>query len=214
MAKKSAKAKSSPEGFPALSIDQQWSLVESTKLKLQEAARNLEKSKCWESAIEAKGEETQSLANLEHTWLTITAQTSLPPLLASRVYITEDARVGATPIEAIVSYLDKGYYPPPELLLAVRHAFYSYRDAEGERTLEECFFGKPKQRAGNYSARSAQALQEFGWAFEILARSKAAGSDEKVAGEIVNRENLDIDEQTVLRRARKHWQKGRPDPAD
>jgi hypothetical protein len=194
-----------PERRPILSIEQQWKLVDAFRDGLILSADALPPEK------EAKrvgdvdqaevGVPSQALANLEHTWRSIDRARYLP-LFADR---TSKSKIARTPLEAMGVYAVYGLYPPPELMLAVRNASMSYMDAKGSVTLEESFFGRPKRKAGNYSARSASSGIEFEWAMRIMFESKDAGGDLKAAEQIVEEDQLSIDPESLLRRARTRW---------
>ena len=45
--------------------------------------------------------------------------------------------------------------------MSLRKAFEGYLEAGGSVTLEEAFFGKPPQRAGNYAQRNRESERNF-----------------------------------------------------
>lgn len=58
------------------------------------------------------------------------------------------------PLDHFMGYiLEQGKAAPPEVLIAIAMAGYEYFEARGDKTLEECYFGKPSKRAGNYARR-------------------------------------------------------------
>jgi hypothetical protein len=59
-----------------------------------------------------------------------------------------------TTVEAFINLVSTGRYPTPELMLSLAKSFQLYFEADGELSLEEVFFGKPKQRSGNYARQS------------------------------------------------------------
>ncbi|WP_269619957.1 hypothetical protein [Zhongshania sp. BJYM1] len=59
-----------------------------------------------------------------------------------------------TTIEAFINLVNTGRYPTPELMLSLAKSFQLYFEADGKLSLEEVFFGKPKQRSGNYAQQS------------------------------------------------------------
>ncbi len=61
-----------------------------------------------------------------------------------------------TTVHAFIRMVFSGDYPTPELLLSLAKSFDLYFTAAGELSLEEVFFGPPKQRAGNFAGRSVQ----------------------------------------------------------
>lgn len=66
-----------------------------------------------------------------------------------------DDRVADTPLEALLFHVEMGFYPPPELLLALARAYDVYRYSNGKVSLEEAFFGPPRRKAGNHAKRRA-----------------------------------------------------------
>jgi hypothetical protein len=58
-----------------------------------------------------------------------------------------------TPLGCFLNLLESGFYPPPEILLALADGFRTYFTAEGHLELEEIFFGKPLRGSGNFSKR-------------------------------------------------------------
>lgn len=110
----------------------------------------------------------QALADLEHAWQGIGEQRPYIANSLSREY-PEDW--DGSPLHAMVSLLSQGLYPPPELLLAIRHCFLSYLVREGEVTLEECFFGRESSgpKGGPYAKRESRKLREFAMRAEFYA---------------------------------------------
>jgi hypothetical protein len=70
-----------------------------------------------------------------------------------------------SPIDMFIGEIYEGRIPSPEFLAMVANCFSLYYKAQGELTLEEVFFGKPKKRSGNYSARKSKNdnYAEFHW---------------------------------------------------
>jgi hypothetical protein len=206
-----------------LSIGQQWKLADQFREALILSAGKLPQSTNWETvsapnavspdawaAVDIDwaeiGRPNQRLADLEHAWRAAVSQSQIPPLLADRDGFSK-GKIANTPIEVICIFLGYGLFPPPELLLVVRHTFEAYFDRAGAAELEETFFRNRKQHVGNYAARRAASSEEFRWAFDIASSSKSAGGDLKAAERIKERENLDIEAESILRRARKRWKK-------
>jgi hypothetical protein len=195
------------ERVPVLSIEQQWKIVDRWRdaLILSAAALGPSNQPAHLSADEAEiGVPSQALADLEHAWQAIDKANYWPvfwPLVRE-----SPERIASTPIEALAAYVESGLYPPPELLLVLRTTFESYIGARGEIDLEEAFFGPPKRKAGNYAARRTASYDEGRWALEILSSTRdKTRTDIEVAEEIVAREGLTIDPESLLRRARKRW---------
>lgn len=60
-----------------------------------------------------------------------------------------------TLLEACLTLIDRGIYPPPHMLLALLYTFDLYIQNGGTISLEEAFFGKPISRIGNLASRRA-----------------------------------------------------------
>ena len=69
-------------------------------------------------------------------------------------------RVAEHVLTAIDAHVVMGYYPPPELLLALSSLLTEYMDAKGKLTLEAVMFGKPKRRTGCFAARSQKQMRD------------------------------------------------------
>lgn len=104
-----------------------------------------------------------------------------------------------------------GCYPPPELLIAFEKMFQTYMDAAGNLTLEEVFFGPPKQRLGSYAKRRTFAANRYDIPF-ILAFHQAKKvlnmtSDAKAAAfaqaDVEKRCGTCPDAETMLKRMRR-----------
>lgn len=99
--------------------------------------------------------------DMEQTWrmiqgyqVTITDVDGPASMLHSD-YFRSDECIAKTPLEALTVYLDRGHYPPPEVLIALHHCFLMYFKFAGHYELDEMFFDAPrKQRIGNYAAQS------------------------------------------------------------
>ncbi len=198
-------------------IERQWEFVRDLRRELAACADRLPQSNEWSATRSAdpglySSGDNQALADLEHSWRELSQVEKLPPVLASRADTPEGISVGETPIQAMAVYVELGYYPPPELLLSVCATLQSYLVGGGSVTMEECFFGKPRPKGGNFAARTAARRDEGRWALEILmARQHGVPTDIDAAQELVDREQLSIDADSVLRRARKCWARAVPE---
>lgn len=192
-----------PERVPILSIEQQWKMVDRWREALTMSAGWLPRSSAPANLSVGEavlGEPSQALADLEHAWQSIDKRSYFPS------FLDRSGRFGDTPIESVSAYVRAGLYPPPELLLAVGGSFESYVDARGEVGLEEAFFGRPKRRAGNYAAQKAASFDELRWAMLVSSRDNGK-TDLEAAEDIVRSERLEIDPESLLRRARRRWRR-------
>lgn len=100
------------------------------------------------------------------------------------------------PMAALFVMVGMGLYPPPELMLAMSQAFIEYLEAEGRLELEDVFFGKPRQRAGNYARRRKKGERDFRMAVAYgqekrrQATLQGEGPAERAAGDKVSGETL------------------------
>src|ERR1700722_9113534 len=53
-------------------------------------------------------------------------------------------------LSLLMMYVWLGFYPPPDILLAVFSQWSKYMSAAGKLSLDEAMLGKSVQRAGNY----------------------------------------------------------------
>ena len=113
--------------------------------------------------------------------------------------------------QKIVGFMDAigcGFYPPPEVLFAVHDAFEAYLAADGKRSLEEVFFGKPTPKLGNYAARMHAERRKVFLALktELLMRKGMSQIDaaEKVGLEAEQHGYRAIDAETIARLHRDH----------
>tara|TARA_Y100000782_G_C10152516_1_gene252164 strand:- start:583 stop:1164 length:582 start_codon:yes stop_codon:yes gene_type:complete len=117
-----------------------------------------------------------------------------------------------TPIEVFMDMVLTGVYPPPEFLFLIAYIFDMYFRNEGEVNLEEIFFGRTKQRFGNFAARRAKSENDKYEAFENAyeAAKEIADFDFTLTrfAEVYlkSSENNEKDIETFLR-GRRRWKK-------
>lgn len=97
----------------------------------------------------------------------------------------DDGTTADTPLAALFYYVEMGFYPPPEILLALSEAFDHYRAAAGSLSLEEVFLGRPKRKGGNYARRKNSLLRKMMLAYEMTKLLKA-GHSKMAAAEILS----------------------------
>jgi len=95
------------------------------------------------------------LAAFEHSW----------ELLSDDYQVVDRddrlERTAKSPLAAFFYFVNLGFYPPPEILLAMNDAFIEYENAYGNLELEDVFFGPSKRKAGNYSSRRAMRIHKM-----------------------------------------------------
>ena len=125
-------------------------------------------------------EDYPSLSGLELTWNIIKAHEASPADMRGE-------RAADNPLSALFYYVDMGFYPPPEVLLALMDAFDVYNASEGVISLEEVFFGPTKRKAGTYAKRTATKMRRFHWGFS-MERHIRRGATKARAAELVAQE--------------------------
>ena len=69
-------------------------------------------------------------------------------------YFRTDEALGNTPYEALNYFLERGHYPPPEILIALNDCFQLFIAGAGQFELDELFFSARRvQKLGNYGAQ-------------------------------------------------------------
>lgn len=123
--------------------------------------------------------------------------------------IERNGQSSSTPLGDFLYSSDLGFYPRPEILLFLANSFEFYFSMKGEVSLEDVFFGKQKRGIGNQSAQQARKemiqLLDFSFIardFSISDNPKA--TDLELAEEIVNKHNLVIDPESLLRKYRRN----------
>ena len=117
-----------------------------------------------------------------------------------------------SPVEEFIYRISSGFYPRPELMVAVASCFERYFSKEGKIELEEAFFGKNTKRIGNYSALSSShpdlKLLERKLRGSRSPYSKKNGIKALTLNEaaelVINELKLDIDPESLLRKYRRY----------
>lgn len=91
-----------------------------------------------------------TLAMLEHSWNILSNDYKV-------IARDDDEKISDLPITAFMFFIDLGFYPPPEILLAIHKAYETYMTYD-EPSFEDVFFGPPIKRAGNFSARHKKEI--------------------------------------------------------
>lgn len=134
---------------------------------------------------------------LEHSWEIISEDynDSFPTALRDNV-----SDFAATPVEALVEATELGYYPSPEILVAVCRVIDKYMSHQGELELEDVFFGNRVRSKGNYSGRIAHdSLYRMLWFHTTLA-SNEGKSVLNIAESFLNEFKIDtIDVENFVR---------------
>jgi len=114
------------------------------------------------------GENFPVLNSLEESWQVLAGY------YGDLVDRTEDEKLARSPLSAFTFYVELGFYPPPEIMLAVAGAFDNYFNSAGRLELEDAFFGERKKGVGNYAARKYRGNANKHFHFrEVTERMRA-----------------------------------------
>lgn len=113
-----------------------------------------------------------------------------------------DCRAADTPLATLSYYVDMGFYPPPELLLALNDAWQRYITAGGQMTLEEAFFGPAKKGSGNYAKRKHRRFRLFWLRMEFDRMLRDGKARLEIAEELSSRLGGKPDADSILRMMR------------
>ena len=137
-----------PEEIRPRSVGDQWTAV-------QEWYEFLESNKGDESWVDGYNEAWESIAPLyEYKG-------------KSCVDRGAECRSAETPLATLFYFVEMGFYPPPELLLALSDAWKSYEQCSGYVSLEEAFLGPTKKKAGNYARRHCGRMVKLRMAWQM-----------------------------------------------
>ena len=107
-----------------------------------------------------------------------------------------------SPIETLSYMLDMGFYPPPELLMAIIDCFDAYMANGGKITLEEAFFRRPKKSAGNYAKRRSSRSRNFALKMEFIGFLNEGHSRIEAAEKVSVLLDGGVDADSILRMMR------------
>jgi hypothetical protein len=110
-------------------------------------------------------------------------------------------RSAQSPVDALFLYVETGFYPPPELLLALHDAYAKYRALRGRASLEDVLFGPPVPRAGNHAPRRAARMEREIWGIELWSLMRKGLTKEKAAEKLAEQLGGKHDPETIARRA-------------
>lgn len=163
------------------SIEEQWQQVEN-----------------WHALLEHERGNSDSGYNLlNEAWDAISEGDLSPAERGSELRPT-----ACTPIEALSYLIGMGFYPPPELLLAIADCIDTYMANGGSMTLEEAFFGRPKKSAGNHAKRSESRTRKIALKWRFIEYLRAGNSRIQAAEMVSELFNHSIDADSVLRMVR------------
>lgn len=94
-------------------------------------------------------------------------------------------KVAGSPFSALFYYIEMGFYPPPEILLALLDGLIIHEASLGEWSLEEIFFGPPKKKSGGYARQRSAWLKRIHLSIE-LTRLMNEGNTKARAAELLS----------------------------
>lgn len=104
----------------------------------------------WHNKMLKESKNYPVLEGLEESWELLENYYNTPMEgLIDRNHIAQD-----TPLGAFRYMIEAGFYPPPEVLLALDDCFEMYMALRGKVELEQIFFGEKKRGVGNHAART------------------------------------------------------------
>jgi len=131
-------------------------------------------------------------SQLESTWKHISSEPEY-----ERYWLTT---ADNHPVDDLLSMINSGVYPPPEHLLVLAECFNHYFSKKGETDLEDVFFGRPIESAGNYARRSSETSLFREFHNKLVLESKKKN---KRVGNRVRKSREKIAEAILLREKRK-----------
>lgn len=111
------------------------------------------------------------------------------------------------PMLGFLSYIEGGYYPPPDVLLAISKCFSSYLKAQGNMSLDEAFFGQTYGKRKSYAYKNFKDGSSSEYVlFDKWFRLQENVSQAKAAEEFLSRylPGTDIDVDSFLRNYRRY----------
>ena len=103
-----------------------------------------------EKAHEADG--YPSLTNLEQSWKILEEHYQV---------IDRSDHPSSNPLYSLTYYVDLGFYPPPEIMLALYQCFDRYINAEGDLSLDEAFFCHKHKKRKSLAYKEAKLSKYF-----------------------------------------------------
>lgn len=139
-------------------------------------------------------DETPALYECEKTY-----RTSLERFDGYDGFDREYAETFDNPLSALKNYADAGVTPPPELITVISMATDAYLYGEKYVPLETILLGKSIRKLGNYKAQKKRKVKYTGYKLAFFIGGRKGKSQLQVAEEIVEKENLSIEPESLLR---------------
>ena len=143
-----------------------WRLDEATSLYGEH--NTAERAVRWRELLEDERlQDYPVMAGLEESWQLLSSMYGEDPVHGGAL-IKRAERADCSPLRTLLYYLDAGFYPPPEFLLAVSACVRKYFAAGGDISLDEAFFGKPHKKYG--SAADEQCRRDRYIGFQLFCK--------------------------------------------
>lgn len=156
----------------------------------------------WQNKLLKESENYPVLDGLEQSWQLLEQDYNFE----FENLVDRKNRNAETPLKEFLYCIDMGFYPPPEVLLAIVDIFEHYLRSEGNLSLEDVFFGKTEKGIGNYAARKSRndVLFYLGFCISLNHEGK---SQLEIAEEVVNHLKLKDEPESLLRQYRRFKKK-------
>lgn len=105
------------------------------------------------------------------------------------------------PLVDVMTAVEFGLYPPPEILLALWVQWQHYLRGDSE-SLERALLGPSKPKLGNYAARKDKRATDHTMAGMIAMYVRRGDTQLAAAEKVVKLYELDIDPESLIRRLR------------
>ena len=112
------------------------------------------------------------------------------------------------PFEVLCSYIEDGFYPPPEHLKYLVRVLHSHIQSEGQLSLDVMLLGPPVQKSGNYGRKKYVRDRWANLATSIAFRMSDNGETALAAASFIASEqgltdDPDFDVESLLRQVRR-----------
>jgi hypothetical protein len=151
----------------------------------------------------SKGENFPALHSLEQSWEV------LDEFYGGIVKRAGAERTGSTPFDDVMFHIEMGFYPPPELMLAVLDSYRTYLQGAGALTMEDCFFGRPRRKAGGHAQQQMTRARYILWGIEMDGLQEEGHTKIRAAEIISERFGGKPDPESIVRLVNKNYPFGR-----
>ena len=182
--------------------------LKAARAKLRKRARGLE------AIRQPKASATRRREMAEGLWELVSRQRGYLDSLKNRPVLdslseawgvlADQRHVAHTPFEALFFYVEMGFYPPPELLLALRDMWGQYLNGGGDLSLEQVFLGPSVKKGGNHAKRHRTWARDAWMSIQLQALKAEGHSTMKAAEMISERLGGKPEPESIVRLVNKH----------